>query len=148
MDKNTDLKNKILTEEDMRFLLEKYYDGETSCEEEKIIRRYLNADNRKESEFIPDKEVQGYISVYGKYKKKRSLNHRIRQIGSIGVAAAVIAIFFSVVQFSGNEEYIMYAHGKKIKDKEMAFNQMHTIFSEFDIEDSDFETQLTDIFNQ
>ncbi|VBB48642.1 conserved hypothetical protein [uncultured Paludibacter sp.] len=109
-------------------LLEKYFAGKTSLQEEKELKTYY-----KQGNIIP--AHQKYAPLFQAFENEReiisqkteiksakniSLRQRIMIITS-SVAAACLLILF-IARYQTNDENYMIVHGKRINNSEMARN--------------------------
>ncbi len=142
-----------LSTEELKILMDKYYEGETNCEEERIIRLYLNQDNPISKQFKDDINVQSYISVFLNYEdqkmkiKNKNIYLRKIVIRSIISVAAMFLGFFLVPKFSETDDCIMYAYGKRVDNEEKIMTHLNLVILELDFEGTDIENQLSEVFN-
>ena len=140
---------KRLTENELRILIEKYYEGETSCEEERIIRLHLNNGVFEDLELTKEAEIQGVISHYissdsVKVNKNKKSFIRIG-ISAITTIAAAVTLFFMYPNES--DICVMYVYGEKVVSDDIVMNQVNSVISGLQVHETDFESQLSKIFN-
>ena len=101
---------KRITIQEAEVLLDKYYEGYTSVEEEKLIHTFLLQKNLPE-QFEADKAIRAYFASH----KKKSKIRIIPLLRWSGVAASVITGLL-VVNFliSGKSYSYAYIDGKKV----------------------------------
>ena len=117
-------------------LLNKYFDGETTLEEERMLRTYFNQDNLPEhlKEFAPMfnyiedervalevlKEISDASPALTVTKKRKAILSKSLYISAVA-AACIIAVFFlfspGKSNSNGSESYA-WINGKRITDKE------------------------------
>ncbi|MFV0419708.1 MAG: hypothetical protein ACK5KT_13385 [Dysgonomonas sp.] len=101
-------------------LLEKYFEGETSIEEEKLLRNYFRQENIDEQHKIYAplfnffSEERKEIAIEKK-RKKTPLYTWIGIAASIALLIGVRAFFYAPIE-NGNTTSIVYIDGKKITD--------------------------------
>ncbi|HRS01240.1 MAG TPA: hypothetical protein P5545_01675 [Bacteroidota bacterium] len=88
-------------------LLEKYYEGETSLEEEAVLRDYFNNEDvpqelkKYQSQFVfyqREREIE-YQNYDFALPKDREIHHTKKQLYWIPAAAAVILLIISIIFF-------------------------------------------------
>ena len=117
-------------------LLNKYFEGETTLEEERMLRTYFNQDNLPEhlKEFAPMfnyiedervalevlKEISDASPALTVTKKRKAILSKSLYISAVA-AACIIAVFFlfspGKSNSNGSESYA-WINGKRITDKE------------------------------
>ena len=117
-------------------LLNKYFDGETTLEEERMLRTYFNQDNLPEhlKEFAPMfnyiedervalevlKEISDASPALTVTKKRKAILSKSLYISAVA-AVCIIAVFFlfspGKSNSNGSESYA-WINGKRITDKE------------------------------
>ena len=136
----------------MERLLEKYYEGETSCQEDKLIKVWLNSKKGvKEESFKEDIAVNSFLQLYLRDNVKQNSSSAAINIkryvrDSIAVAAALILAVGGYFRFQSDEIYVTYVNGEKIKNSELALHNMKRTMSEIS-ESDNIENQLSDIFS-
>ncbi len=113
-------------------LIEKYYEGNTSCSEENELRIFLG--NKKlPAKYDVEKAIFGYLRNNQQSVKKNIPHTLIYR----GVAAAVILLIGGIAVYKySSPDYttIAYIDGKKIEDieqvKTLASNSLHNVLSE------------------
>lgn len=102
-------------------LIEKYYEGETTVAEEKLLRKYLSGKNVP-VQFEAEKAILGYFASEKEKKSVRLVPNALKWVAS--VAAAVVVIFLGIL-FNNQSSTTGYAYvdGKKITDK----NEIHAL---------------------
>ncbi len=154
--------NKINIEQ----LLEKYFEGQTSLQEEQTLRNYFSQDNVDESlmEYKPMFEFfNEERALIDETDHKKLLDHSQRSTGrkiwlsrlSIGVAASIILFFGVKMTFFNQQKVnpaqsIVYVDGKKFTDiktiQSQTLNTLQTI-SESDDDVIATQIDMLDSFN-
>lgn len=142
---------KPFSKEEWEMLLEKYYDGGTSNEEERWLEEWLLNSQGSSPKHNPDRAVKSWIVL--RRKEKKRMTSRQVTFRCLGYAAAIISVLFlstTAAYHARNttpeEYYIVYAHNKKITDPERAFEQMHKAVAEVSDSQVSVEDQLSAIF--
>ena len=115
-------KRNIITDQEAEKLIEKYYEGETTVDEENQLRTYL-AQSNVPDRFEPEKAIFGYFESK-KPKKRFILQPYLRWMEVAAVVAGVI-ISVSLFQRAGNTNYA-YVDGKKITDMQTIKSLAHS----------------------
>lgn len=137
--------HKKFTIQEAEMLLEKYYGGFTSKEEEKYLYTFLSQKNLPER-FEADKAMLSYFASY----KKKSKTPIVPLIRWTSIAASVL-IGITAAHFlmpAGKSGSFAYVDGKKITD--IAQIKEQALFSLNSLNNSDNETNLNtdDLINQ
>lgn len=122
-------------------LREKYFDAQTTDEEEKALTRFLASNAANNPVFNDIKVVMGYFST-GKSitEKKKAKNHdkqhrfgsaiQWASIAACTVAIAVIGTYIweqdTLATLGGNDIYYAYIDGKEYTDEEFVMQHMLT----------------------
>jgi len=113
--------SRIITVQKARLLLDKYYEGFTSVEEEKLLYIFLSQKNLPE-QFEADKAILSYFSSHKKKNKTRVVP--LLRWTSIAASVTIGIILTCFLTFGTTNSYA-YVDGKKITDieqvKEQAF---------------------------
>ena len=131
-------------------LMQRYWDAETTPDEERYLARYVAS--IEDPEFEELRAVLGYLSIA---KGKRS--HKadsIRFLPIIAVAAAIASVF--VIGFSlrnsavktEEEFYVCYSYGEKITDDQQVMESIESSLSDFFNEKSPVEDNLFEMFKR
>ena len=112
----------IITLQEAEKLIEKYYEGETTVDEENQLRTFLAQSNVPER-FEAEKAIFGYFERK-KSKKQFTLQPYLRWMEVAAVVAGVI-ISVSIFQRAGNTNYA-YVDGKKITDMQTIKSLAHS----------------------
>ena len=109
------INNKIITSEKADELIVKYYDGETTCEEEELLRIFLKQKNLP-PKYDVEKAIFGYFEPQSTVKTPSVTFRPFYR----SAAAAVIAdlIGFTVYKNIPESKNFAYVDGKKITNLE------------------------------
>jgi len=131
-------------------LMQRYWDAETTSQEEWELARYVARVD--DPEFDEVRGVLGYLSI-GKEKKERKAN-TIRLIPVFAVAAsiaAVVAIGFSLRNSgaqAGKEFYVCYSYGEKTTDNQKVMASVESSLADFFGGGSPAEANLFEMFER
>lgn len=114
--------HKITTDEADR-LIELYYEGLSTVEEEKKLRNFLSSE-KLPSKYEPEKAIFGFFEKI-KQKPSFSINRSIQWIS----VAAVVAIGFFSIQFWTSENITSYAYIDGIKTTDLNLIKRQAIAS-------------------
>jgi len=136
--------HKMITIEQAEVLLDKYYEGFTSVEEEKLLQAFLSQKNLP-GQFDADKAMLSYFAS----QKKKSKVQIIPLIRWSSIAAAVI-IGILIVNFlsSGKSESYAYIDGKKITDIKQVKEQVLVSIQSWNNSDTNLELDMDELINQ
>ena len=136
--------NKGITMQEAEVLLEKYYEGFTSVEEEKRLHRFLSQNDLPE-QFEPDKAIFGYFVSH----KKRSKIQPLPLLRWTSVAASV-AIGIMIVHFLLPSKFDSYAYvdGKKVTNIEQVKEQALASIQSWSNSDNDTNLNTENLINQ
>ena len=136
-----------MTQEYWKELIEKYFEAETTPEEERALRGFLARTD--DPAFDEAKAVLGYFSAE---RGRRAARGRVRRLTSLAAAAAGLALAAVLGHtFASRAEStcVMYAYGEKTTDSQYIINDMHNTLSDLfsDSQGPDVAAQLTELFN-
>lgn len=128
-------------------LIERYFEAETTPEEERALRGFLAGTD--DPAFDEAKAVLGYFSAQ---RDRRAARSRVRRLTGFAAAAAglaVVAILGHSLIPRTDDTCIIYAYGEKNTDTQFVLddvnNTLTTLFS--DSQGPDVAAQLTELFN-
>lgn len=110
-----------LTKHEAKRLLERYYNGDTTNDEERLIRIFLASSAADGGEFNADKAVMGFLCT------KRAKCHRTKATRWIPLAAAasiVMAIGLWTFVHLTTPDYIAYVNGQEYTNEQFVINHM------------------------
>ena len=134
-------------------IIEKYFDGETSDEEEKLLLRFLATPQANDKKYNEIKAVMGYVAV-GKtiYEKNNRNNKRFSIIPTKWIAAVVIGCIIGTAGWKivDNQQNVCVAYigGEKCTDTQTVMAQVRQSLHSMNNEESrgTVDDQLKDIF--
>lgn len=132
--------NKVLqqsrhrSKEEWQQLGRRYFDAETTDEEERALRHFLCFDDEADASFDSLRAVMGYLAVGKKHWLHRKSIHRRRTIWHRAIAVAAVAggIVCGSLWFFGHSEddvCVAYIGGVKYTDTEIVMQQMQQSIS-------------------
>lgn len=144
-DKNMNISGRSL--EEWHQLAEKYFEAETTAEEEKALRCFLISPYCPDKEFDEVKAVMGFFSVGKKIRKKRFVFKPYRWIAAAMIVLVVGSVAWKITDDRKNV-CVAYIAGTKCTDSREVMNQMklsmknvHSVEADNSVDD-----QLKDIF--
>ena len=135
-------KHKITFDEADR-LIERYYEGETSVEEEKRLHTFL-AQSRLPEKYAAEQAIFGYFDKR-KQKNTFSLQPYLRRVGG---AAAAIVIFVAGIQSIGSAQAsYAYVDGVKITNIAEVKSRALAELTELSNSNNEVQKSLNDVTN-
>jgi len=135
---------KVVTIQEAVILLDKYYEGLTSGEEEKLLHTFLSQ-KRLPEQFNADKAILNYFAS----QKKKSKVQIVPLLRWTSIAASVIigllAVNFWVSGKSGSYAYI---DGKKITNMEQIKEQAFASMRSWNNSDNNLNLNTEELINQ
>ena len=131
-------------------LMQRYWDAETTREEEMALARYVARVD--DSEFKELKGVLGYLSI-GKEKsvRKAGIIRLFPILATAAGIAAVVVIGFSIrnsISKTDDELYTCYSYGEKITEDQQVMESIESSLADFFNGKSPVETNLSKMFKQ
>ena len=108
-------KNNIITSEKADELILKYYEGETTCDEEDMLRIFLQQ-KKLPSKYDVEKSIFGYFETKNTVKTPTILLSPMFR--SAAAAVIVVLIGFTVYKIIPENQNFAYVDGKKITNIE------------------------------
>ena len=113
----------ITNQAELELLINRYFDGETTVQEEQVLRETL-ADCPWNSEVIDEALfTMGYFAAHREQQRSAKKSYRRQAIGIAASVAVILAIGIPVLHhnwFAPQPQYIAYVNGKVIKDNQKA----------------------------
>lgn len=142
------------TQEEWKHLAEKYFEAETSDEEERLLRLFLATPEAQDPAFDELKAVMGYLAV----GKRLHLQQNSRPISrQVWKWRSIAAVFFCCLLSSSlyllkqkdSNQCIAYINGQRCTDSELVMSHMKLSMNQVsqDTEDFSIESQLGSLFD-
>ena len=131
-------------------LMQRYWDAETTPDEERDLTRYVA--NTVEPEFEELRAVLGYLSIAKGKRSHKADSIRFQPI--IAVAAAIASVFvigFSLrnsVAKTDEEFYVCYSYGEEITDDQQVMESIESSLADFFYGKSPVEDNLFEMFKR
>lgn len=149
-----DNKNKISdrSREEWLNLIERYFEAETSEEEELALKLFLASPESADECFNEIKAVLGYVSV-GKQLNKEKKNRKIYltpsayKIAAAIVLCCIVSVSLLISNYKAKNECLVYINGEMYTDSEMVFSEMQNSIERIksETEDLRMENQIKDL---
>ena len=135
---------KIINIQEAEALVNKYYEGYTSGEEEKLLYTFLSQKNLPK-QFEADKAILGYFAS----RKKKSKIRIIPLLRRVSLAASVIIgiIIFNFMQPAKSESFA-YIDGRKVTDIEQIKEQAFATINSWSGSDLNTNLDTDELINQ
>ena len=136
-----------MTQDYWKQLIDKYFEAETTPEEELALREFLARTD--DPAFDEARAVLGYLSAQ---RSRLAARGRVRRLTAALAAAAAIALvaIFNHTPTPGTEDTcVIYAYGEKNTDRQAVLDDMNTTLAELfgDSQGPDVAAQLSELFN-
>ena len=134
-----------MTHDYWNILVNKYFEAETTPEEERRLRRFLAETD--DPAFDDVRAVMGFLSVR---KERHAAEKGVRRwTASVAVAASLILLSVLGLNLAGRDDCVMYAYGEKTTDRTVVMNDVSDILTDLFSDDQgpDVAGQLTELFN-
>ena len=132
-------------------LEERYFDGLTTEEEERLLRQFLATEMAQTEDFEELRAVMGYLAV-GKAERKQKQIPLWRSPKVLKWSAA--ACFFilggiGIYHLQSRTTYIAYVDGHRTTNKMEVIAQMHSVMADInaDTPTSTMEASMSDLLN-
>lgn len=140
-----------LSKEEWEELVERYFEAQTTDDEEQRLRAFLLTDEAAGREFDEVKAVMGFLSM-GKSKHCSKKRYQLPIYGKRWAAAVVIFCVISSIawQITYRRENVCvaYIYGEKCTDSEVVMSQLKNSLLQIQRTEGDvmMEEQLSDMF--
>ena len=136
-----------MTQDYWKELIDKYFEGETSPEEERSLRGFLARTD--DPAFNEAKAVLGYFSAQRKRRAASSRAGRLTGLLAAAAGIAIVAVLGHVLIPRTDDTCIIYAYGEKNTDTQFVLDDVHQTLSDLfgDNQGPDVTAQLTELFN-
>jgi len=127
-----------------RLLMERYFEGETTPEEEMALAAY--AASTEDPCFDELRGVLGYLSIGRELRQPKV--RKIHWSTAIAVAASLATIITVGLVTKGDNTYVRYAFGEKSTDSELVMETVNNSLSDFFSDGTRAEVSLEEIFGK
>ena len=124
-------------------LMRRYYDAETSPQEEKELALY--AASTDDPAFEPLRGVLGYLSI-GRQKKARRRTVVIYR--AVAAAASVVVIAAIGLNAAFRQDCVQIDHGTRVENDDVIMASVETSLADFFGEATPAETNLKEMFER
>lgn len=131
-------------------LMQRYFEGETTSEEERALAHY--AAQTDDAEFDAVRGVLGYLSVGRGLKARRT--RRVRLYSFAAAAACLAAILALGLGLAGDrhtlkdDQFVRYSYGERSDDREEVMASIESSLAEFFAGDTPVEANLIEMFQR
>ena len=129
-------------------VVNRYFDGETSEEEERLLRRFLATEAGQDSDFD---EVRAVMSVFAAGKETSRNQPKSRRLWPWLAAACVAGLAWLLWTGIGDSQdvCVAYVNGQKITDRDEVLALMQESWDDIEMQETGNTVgqQLTDLFN-
>ena len=132
-------------------LRDRYFEVETTDEEERLLRRFAaTALAQDDPDFADLCAVMSIVAVSKAASSKRKITLKRRRLRWVWTAAACVAgLVLVMLAWPSKNVCVAYVDGVKITDRDEVLALMHDSWDDIalDADANTVETQLTDLFN-
>jgi hypothetical protein len=142
-----------LSAEELDLLIEMYYEGVTTREEEQLVRWYLTHAPQMVQQRPADAAVMSYLAEWKRQSQAvppRAVQRTLRRVWHYAAAAACIGLVIAGSWWyqSSSESYVTYIYGKRYTDRQLALFQMEQVMSDLPTSEVTVEEHLSDLFEE
>ena len=132
-------------------LEERYFDGLTTDEEERLLRQFLATEEAQTAEFEALRAVMGYIAM-GKVEHKKKVVPLWRRPEVVRWSAAACLVILGgvgLLHLMPRTTYVAYIDGRRTTNKMEVIAQMHSVMSDVnaDTPTSEMEASMSNLLN-
>ena len=132
-------------------LEERYFDGLTTDEEERLLRQFLATEEAQTAEFEELRAVMGYIAM-GKVEHKKKVVPRWRRPEVVRWSAAACLVILGgvgLLHLMPRTTYVAYIDGHRTTDKTEVLAQMHSIMVDINADSptATMEASMSNLLN-
>ena len=127
-------------------LMQRYYDAETSPEEERDLARY--AASTDDPAFEQLRGVLGFLSIGRRKKARKGRAFRLYAAAASVALVAAVGLGLSAGRQPAADGCVRYAYGEKVEDDKLIMESVETSLAEFFGEKSPAETNLLEMFKR
>ena len=136
-----------MTQDYWKSLIDKYFEAETTPEEERALREFLARTD--DPAFDEARAVLGYFSAQRSRRATRGRVVRLTGFAAAAAGLALVAVLGHSLLPRTDDTCVMYAYGEKNTDTQVVLddvnNTLTNLFS--DNQGPDVAAQLTELFN-
>lgn len=134
-----------------KILEERYFDGLTTDEEERLLHQFLATEEAQTAEFEELRAVMCYVAM-GKVEHKKKvvpLWRRPEVVRWSAVACLVILGGIGLLHLMPRTTYVAYIDGRRTTNKMEVIAQMHSVMSDVnaDTPTSEMEASMSNLLN-
>ena len=132
-------------------LEERYFEGLTTKEEERLLRQFLSTEMAQTEDFEELRAVMGFLAM-GKAERKQKQIPLWRSPKVMRWSAAACFLLFAgigVYHLMPRTTYVAYVDGRRTTDKMEVLAQMHSVMSDVnaDTPTSEMEASMSNLLN-
>lgn len=132
-------------------LEERYFEGLTTKEEERLLRQFLSTEMAQTEDFDELRAVMGFLAM-GKAERKKTviLLWRSPKVMKWSAAACFLLLAgIGVYHLMPRTTYVAYVDGRRTTDKIEVITQMHSVMADInaDTPTSTMEASMSDLLN-
>ena len=132
-------------------LEERYFDGLTTDEEERLLRQFLATEEAQTAEFEELRAVMGYIAM-GKVEHKKKVVPLWRRPEVVRWSAAACLVILGgvgLLHLMPRTTYVAYIDGHRTTDKTEVLAQMHSIMVDINADSptATMEASMSNLLN-
>ena len=132
-------------------LEERYFEGLTTKEEERLLRQFLSTEMAQTEDFEELRAVMGYLAM-GKVERKQKqipLWRSPKVMRWSAVACFLLLAGIGVYHLMPRTTYVAYVDGRRTTDKMEVLAQMHGVMADInaDTPTSTMEASMSDLLN-
>ena len=131
-------------------LMQRYFEGETTPEEERDLARY--ASGADDAAFDAVRGVLGYLSVGRELKARRTRKVRLYSFAAAAAGlAAILALGLGPADGRltlKDNQYVLYTYGERTDDPELIMASVESSLADFFSGDTPMEANLTEMFQR
>ena len=134
-----------------KVLEERYFEGLTTKEEERLLRQFLSTEIAQTEDFDELRAVMGFLAM-GKAERKKTVIPlwRSPKVMRWSVAACFLLLAgIGVFHLMPRTTYVAYVDGHRTTDKMEVIAQMHSVMADInaDTPTSTMEASMSDLLN-
>ena len=132
-------------------LEERYFEGLTTKEEERLLRQFLTTEMAQTEDFEELRAVMGYLAVGKEVHKKKAVPlWRSPEVVRWSAAACLVILGgVGLLHLMPRTTYVAYIDGRRTTNKMEVIAQMHSVMSDVnaDTPTSEMEASMSNLLN-